>query len=153
MLFGIPQKPINRSLKNQFGQAHHCQKQNPRQKEKIHLSTLRKIIFQRTRHTIINTNTHDRQEDTSLIETLLLKVEGRRNSNLRDGGGNNYISHHTKKGYKIKAKNASRNPHPTLRSIEKNVSCLALRRKEGNLIHGVNYQNHIQITCVILCWY
>ena len=151
MPFGIPQKPINRSLKNQFGQAHHCQKQTPRQNRKIHLSTLRKIIFQRTRHTIINTNTHDCQGDTNLIETLLSNVEGRRNSKLRDGGGNNYISHRTKKGYKIKARNASRNPHLTLRSIEKNVSCLALRRKEGNLIHGANYQNHIQITCVILC--
>ena len=96
MPFGIPQKPINRSLKNQFGQAHHCQKQTPRQNRKIHSSTLRKIIFQRTRHTIININTHDRQEDTNLIETLLSKVEGKRNSNLRDGGGNNCISHRTK---------------------------------------------------------
>ena len=96
MPFGIPQKPIDHSLKNQFGQAHHCQKKNPRQKEKIHLSTLRKHIFQRTKHIIININTHDRQEDTSLIKILLSKVEGRRNSNLRDGGGNNCISHHIK---------------------------------------------------------
>ena len=96
MPFGTPQKPINRSLKNQFGQAHHCQKQNPHQKQKIHSSTLRKIISQGTRHTIINTNTHGRQEDTNLIENLLSKVDGRRNSNLQDGGGNNCISHLTK---------------------------------------------------------
>ena len=151
MPFGILQKPINLSLKNQFGQAHHCQRRNLRQKQKIRLSTLRKNIFQRTRHTIININIHDRQEDTSLIETLLSKVEGIRNSNLLDGGGKNYISHRTKKGYKIRPKNASRNPHLTLRSIAKSESCLAPKLKEGNLFHEFNYQNHIQITCVILC--